>query len=97
MYLVLNLGLKSIRAIVFGDKGGIVVNCSYPLSTILNGDAVEQDGAEWWSKGIKVINDALENANLRKKNKIYNRNRIILLFGPCQYARGTTFKYNYGF
>ena len=67
MYLVLNLGLKSIRAIVFGDKGRIVLNCSYPLSTILNGDIVEQDGAEWWSKGIKVINDALENANLRKK------------------------------
>ncbi|MDB3989819.1 FGGY-family carbohydrate kinase [Pseudomonadales bacterium] len=67
MYLVLNLGLKSIRAIVFGDRGRIVVNCSYPLSTILNGDAVEQDGVEWWSKGIRVINDALENDNIRSK------------------------------
>ncbi len=67
MYLVLNLGLKSIRAIVFGDKGRIIVNCSTPLSTILNGDTVEQDGHEWWSKGIDVINQALENENVRSE------------------------------
>lgn len=69
MYLVLNLGLKSIRAIVFGEKGRIIVNCSKPLSTILNGDSVEQDGAEWWSKGVDVINDALENESVRSQIK----------------------------
>ena len=67
MYLVLNLGLKSIRAIVFGDKGRIIVNCSKPLSTVLNGDSVEQDGDEWWSKGVDVINEALENDDIRNK------------------------------
>ena len=65
MYLVLNLGLKSIRAIVFGEKGKVVVNCSQPLTTVLNGDVVEQLGSEWWVKGIQVINEALENENIR--------------------------------
>lgn len=69
MYLVLNLGLKSIRAIVFGDKGRLIVNCSRPLATILNGDAVEQDGNEWWFKGLDVINEALENDNVRNQIK----------------------------
>ncbi|MDA9297884.1 FGGY-family carbohydrate kinase [Pseudomonadales bacterium] len=69
MYLVLNLGLKSIRAIVFGDKGKVMANCSRPLSTVLNGDTVEQDGCEWWSKGIEVINEALENDSIKNEVK----------------------------
>jgi sugar (pentulose or hexulose) kinase len=64
LYLVLNLGLKSIRAIVFDDSGQIITNKALPLTTILNGALVEQSGHEWWDKGIEVINQALENKKI---------------------------------
>lgn len=67
MYLVLNLGLKSIRAIVFNEYGKIVSNFAKPLTTILNGSNVEQSGEEWWDKGLEVINLALENENVRRE------------------------------
>ncbi|MEZ9592952.1 FGGY-family carbohydrate kinase [Vibrio breoganii] len=67
MYLVLNLGLKSIRAIVFNEKGKIIANNSEPLSTMLNGTAVEQSGSEWWEKGLRVINASLDNEAVRRE------------------------------
>jgi sugar (pentulose or hexulose) kinase len=69
MYLVLNLGLKSIRAIVFSRTGKIVANNSTPLSTILDGVVVEQNATEWWEKGLQVINSVLENDNVRNNIK----------------------------
>jgi len=67
MYLVLNLGLKSIRAIVFSESGDIISNRSTPLTTTLNGSFVEQDSNEWWEKGVQVIKESLENESVKKQ------------------------------
>lgn len=69
MFLVLNLGLKSIRAIVFDCRGKIVSNKSKTLTTFLNGTFVEQNAEEWWEKGIEVIRAATENDNIRREVK----------------------------
>lgn len=67
MYLVLNLGLKSIRAIVFQNNGEIVCNNSILLTTTLNGEYIEQDSDEWWEKGIKVIKESIENESVKQQ------------------------------
>lgn len=56
-FLVFNLGLKSLRAIVFEAKGAVVFQKSYPLQTTLYGIEVEQDVNEWWEKMEILIED----------------------------------------
>jgi len=60
MYIVLNLGLKSIRSIVFSGDGKIISSCSLPLSTFLEGIRVEQNPEEWWEKARKVVRESIE-------------------------------------
>ena len=67
--LVLNLGLKSIRAIVFNQDGIKVVTSSLPISTSLKGNFVEQDPDEWWEKGKQVISDAVQDDEIRNHIK----------------------------
>jgi len=59
MYIVLNLGLKSIRSVVFNGDGKIISSCSLPLATFLDGPRVEQDATEWWEKGQKVVKESI--------------------------------------
>ena len=66
MILVLNLGLKSIRAIVFDEKGKKLKSASKPVHTLLRGNYVEQDPEEWWQKGIEVIQEATLERDIRK-------------------------------
>ena len=66
MYLVLNLGLKSIRAIVFDQYGNIAANIQQPLQTRLNGGMVEQSVDEWWSRGLDVIRATCANDVIKK-------------------------------
>lgn len=66
MILVLNLGLKSVRAIVFDDKGKKLKSASKPVHTLLRGDFVEQDPEEWWQKSIEVIREATLERDIRK-------------------------------
>lgn len=58
--LVLNLGLKGIRAIIFGENGKISAHSYRRISTHLNQDCVEQDPQEWWEKGQQCIREALQ-------------------------------------
>ena len=60
MYIVLNLGLKSIRSLVFNGDGKIISSHSLPLTTYLDGTRVEQDPVEWWEKGRKVVKDSID-------------------------------------
>lgn len=58
--LVLNLGMKSIRSIIFDDEGNKLASSSIPVTTALEEECVTQDPVEWWDKGCKVIADTLE-------------------------------------
>lgn len=59
--LVLNMGLKSIRSIVFDSEGNKLSSAATPLETALKGDFITQDPEEWWSKAIKVIKESVYN------------------------------------
>jgi len=69
MILILNLGLKSIRAIVFNEKGQKLKSISKPVNTFLRRDYVEQDPEEWWQKGIEVIREVTLERDIRKSIK----------------------------
>lgn len=50
LYLVLNLGLKSIRAIVFNIEGKTMFSSYLPIKTMIREEWVEQNPNEWWEK-----------------------------------------------
>jgi len=53
--LVLNLGMKSIRSIIFDSEGSKLASASMPIETYLTGDMVTQVPEEWWKKACCVI------------------------------------------
>lgn len=65
MVLVLNLGLKSIRAIVFDIEGNKLSFAARSVTTILKGRRVEQDPEDWWRLGIEAMTEALEEKEVR--------------------------------
>ena len=67
--LVLNLGLKSIRSIIFDPEGNKIISYHLPINTFLKGDFVEQEPAEWWEKGKTVINTTIDDREIRSKIK----------------------------
>lgn len=64
--LVLNMGLKSIRSIIFNDKGLKLADASRTLTTAIDDCRVEQFPEEWWQKGIEVMRSSIEEAMLLK-------------------------------
>ena len=48
--LVLNMGMKSIRSIIFDDDGNKLASSSIPIETSLTGETVTQFPEEWWEK-----------------------------------------------
>lgn len=57
--LVINLGMKSIRSIVFDAKGRKLGSSSIPIETYLNEEYVLQDPDEWWRKGARVVKESM--------------------------------------
>jgi sugar (pentulose or hexulose) kinase len=55
MILVVNLGLKSVRCIVYSLDGAELVKSSLPIQTLLSSAHVEQSPEEWKSKTWQVI------------------------------------------
>lgn len=64
--LVINLGLRSIRAVVFNAQGEKLVHSWYPVRTTIKGDHVEQDPKEWWKLCQDVVKEATANEEIRK-------------------------------
>jgi sugar (pentulose or hexulose) kinase len=46
--LVINLGLKSVRAIAFNGRGQKLASAARPVHTLLKDSWIEQDPDEWW-------------------------------------------------
>ncbi len=61
--LVLNMGLKSVRSIIFDQEGNKLASSSRPLKTVLAGDYVTQSPSEWWTKSVEVIRESMNIAN----------------------------------
>lgn len=59
--LVLNMGLKSVRSIIFDNEGNKLSSASKELETILNGNHITQNPSEWWIKSIEVIKESVHN------------------------------------
>jgi sugar (pentulose or hexulose) kinase len=64
--LVLNLGLKSIRSIVFDSQGKKIASASKPLSTTIRGDFITQSPKEWWEKAVELMAATLEESTVRE-------------------------------
>lgn len=53
--LVLNMGMKSIRSIIFDSDGNKLASAALPLETSLTEEYVTQEPNEWWEKAKNVI------------------------------------------
>jgi sugar (pentulose or hexulose) kinase len=67
---VINLGLKSVRCIVFNEEGEKLASFSEPLRTFIQEDLVEQDPNEWWQKTKSVVGKALQSTEVREQVKL---------------------------
>ena len=68
MILVINLGLKSIRSIIFDYNGKRISISKEPINSYLNGGFVEQNANEWKKKFFKVIKKSV--AKSKQSNNI---------------------------
>ncbi len=57
--LVLNMGMKSIRSIIFDSEGNKLATAAIPIETALSGGWVTQNPSEWWEKAKAVISDTV--------------------------------------
>lgn len=58
--LVLNMGMKSIRSIIFDSEGNKLATAAIPIETSLVGETVTQQPEEWWEKAKCVIRQTLD-------------------------------------
>ncbi len=56
--MVINMGLKSIRCIVFNEAGMKLYNEAIPIKTAISAEKVEQEPKEWWQSAEKLIERA---------------------------------------
>lgn len=60
--LVLNMGMKSIRSIIFDEEGTKLASAALPIVTSLTGERVTQLPSEWWEKACRVIWESVADA-----------------------------------
>lgn len=60
--LVLNMGMKSIRSIIFDEEGNKLAFAAVPIVTSLAGNTVTQIPLEWWEKACEVIAETISDA-----------------------------------
>lgn len=63
--LVLNMGMKSIRSIIFDEKGRKLSSASKTLASAINDVRVEQYPDEWWEKAIEVMKSSIRDAGVK--------------------------------
>ncbi len=64
--MVINMGLKSIRCIIFSHTGLKLGSAALAINTAINDKRVEQDPNEWWEKAEKVMSRAVLEAGTRR-------------------------------
>lgn len=68
--MVINMGLKSIRCILFNHKGMKLGTAAIAINTAINDKRVEQNPVEWWEKAQIVMQNACKDANIKKVDYI---------------------------
>ena len=63
--LVLNMGMKSIRSIIFDESGRKLSSASRTLTSAIDDIRVEQYPDEWWNKAIEVMRSSIQDAKVR--------------------------------
>lgn len=53
--MVINMGLKSIRCIIFSQDGMKLGSAAIAINTAINDRCVEQNPDEWWDKCIQIM------------------------------------------
>jgi len=66
-FAIVNLGLKSIRTIIFNEKGEIISQSNMLIKTFISNNYVEQDSNEWWNGFIRTFKQATEDINIKKE------------------------------
>src|SRR3954451_21568824 len=61
---VLNLGLKSMRAVVFDERGERLAIAYRSIESRMGEGRVGQDPDEWWAAGIEVLDEVLVTSGL---------------------------------
>ncbi|MEN9327864.1 MAG: hypothetical protein RI947_672 [Candidatus Parcubacteria bacterium] len=69
-YLVINLGLRSIRAVLFDSEAHIIEKNWYPVQTEMHKDTVEQNPQEWWSLAEQLLNEMLSKKQEYRDNLV---------------------------
>lgn len=64
--MVINMGLKSIRCIIFNDEGFKLSSAAVAINTAINNRCVEQDPKEWWAKAKLVMAKAYKEAKVKR-------------------------------
>lgn len=64
--LVLNMGLKSIRCIIFDYNGSKLGSAAESIKTAINDKCVEQSPDEWWDKAQLVMGKAVSDSKVNK-------------------------------
>lgn len=67
-YLVINLGLRSIRALLLDERGQVHSMNWYPVQTVIDHQRVEQNPIEWWKLTGVLLHEVFD------KNEDYRKN-----------------------
>lgn len=68
--LVLNMGMKSIRSIIFDENGKKLSSAARTLTSAINDIRVEQYPDEWWEKAIEVMKVSIQDAKIKSVDYI---------------------------
>ena len=71
MILVLNIGLKNARCIIFDLNGKPLADFSKPVKTYINNEIVEQSPIEWRDLSLHVMKKAISSLGKKKNNIDY--------------------------
>jgi sugar (pentulose or hexulose) kinase len=89
-YLVINLGLKSIRIIVFNEKGDQIYVNSKPVHSNLVSNRVEQDTKQWAKNLSDLLLDLKKTSLSREIEYITSTTSSSCIYGMNEYGQGTT-------
>ena len=68
--LVLNMGMKSIRSIIFDENGKKLSSASRTLASAIDDIRVEQYPEEWWDKAIEVMRSSIQDSRVQRVDYI---------------------------
>ncbi|HEX3220475.1 MAG TPA: FGGY-family carbohydrate kinase [Candidatus Limnocylindria bacterium] len=69
---VVNLGLKSMRAVVFDEDGRRLAISHHPIATEMGEGRVEQRPDDWWNAGLQALDNVLADPQLARNVQLFS-------------------------